>query len=104
MLERRSAVEGHPVRSVQPPQAFEILRLDSFHDLVNLLPGLGFVFLALRGHRYPSPSDRCGILASTRKTKQLPRMSDPQPRGGACGPGCRRARPPPAAFRDSTSA
>src|SRR5215831_16558876 len=89
MLERRLDVEGHDVRCVQPLQAFEILGPDSFHDLVNLLPDLGFVFLALRGHRYPSPSDRCGILASTHKTKQLPRMSDPQPRGGACGPGCR---------------
>src|SRR5215469_5843063 len=77
MLQRRLDVEGHHVRCVQPPQAFEILGPDSFHDLVNLLPDLGFVFLALRGHRYPSPSDRCGILASTRKTKQLPRMSDP---------------------------
>src|SRR5262249_35489981 len=54
MLERRIDVEGHHVRCVQPLQAFEILGPDSFHDLVNLLPDLGFVFLALRGHRYPS--------------------------------------------------
>src|SRR5215475_3243160 len=54
MLERRLDVEGHDVRCVQPPQAFEIFGLDSFHDLVNLLPDLGFVFLASCGHRYPS--------------------------------------------------
>src|SRR6185437_4652170 len=54
MLERRLDVEGHDVRCVQPPQAFEVLGPDSRHDLVNLLPDPGFVFLALRGHRYPS--------------------------------------------------
>ena len=54
MLERRLDVEGHDVRCVQPLQSFEILGPDSRHDLVNLLPDLGFVFLALRGHRYPS--------------------------------------------------
>src|SRR5215469_7119132 len=54
VLERRLDVEGHHVCCVQPRQAVEILGLDSFHDLVNLLPDLGFVFLALRGHRYPS--------------------------------------------------
>src|SRR6185437_10765651 len=54
MLERRLDVEGHDIRCVQPPQAFEVLGPDSRHDLVNLLPDPGFVFLALRGHQYPS--------------------------------------------------
>src|SRR5262245_58288282 len=54
MLERRLDVEGHDVGCVQPLQAVEILGPDSRHDLVNLLPDPGFVFLALRGHRYPS--------------------------------------------------
>jgi hypothetical protein len=54
VLKRRLDVEGHDVRRIQPPQAFEILGLDSCHDLVDLLPDPDLVLLALRGHRYPS--------------------------------------------------
>src|SRR5690349_3225122 len=86
MLERRLDVEGHDVRCVQPLQAFEILGPESLHDLVNLLPDPGFVFLALRGHRYPSLPAGAESWPFTRKTKQLPGMSGPRPRGGACGP------------------
>ena len=47
-------VEGHDVRCVKLLQALEILGSESFDYLVYLLPNLGFVYLALRRHRYPS--------------------------------------------------
>src|SRR5215471_8817843 len=75
MLERRLDVEGHDVRRVQPPQAFEILGPDSFYDLVNLLPDPGFVFLALRGHRWASLPIGAESWLLPPETKQLPRMS-----------------------------
>src|SRR5262245_24287331 len=99
MLERRIDVEGHDVRCVQPPQTFEILGPDSFHDLVNLLPDLGVVFLALRGHRYPSLQIGVESWLLPRKTKQLPRMSGRRPRGGACGQGKGWVKTCPAATR-----
>lgn len=54
MLQRRLDVEGHDVRCVKLLQALEILGSESFDYLVDLLPNLGFVYLALRRHRYPS--------------------------------------------------
>jgi hypothetical protein len=54
MLERRLDVEGHDVRRVEPPEAVEVLALDSFDELVNVPADLGFVHLVLCGHRYPT--------------------------------------------------
>src|SRR5690242_1756601 len=54
MLQWRLDVEGHDVRCVKLLQSLKILGPDSFDNLLDLPANRGFVYLALRRHRFSS--------------------------------------------------
>ena len=84
MLQRRLDVEGHDVRCVKLLQSLKILGPDSFDNLLDLPANRGFVYLALRRHRFSSRLSRVESWLPARvKTTQHPGMSGP----GASGTG-----------------
>src|SRR5690242_20368046 len=83
MLQWRLDVEGHDVRCVKLLQSLKILGPDSFDNLLDLPANRGFVYLALRRHRFSSRLSGVESRLPASTTTQHPGMSGP----GASGTG-----------------
>src|SRR6185369_4498648 len=83
MLQWRLDVKGHDVRCVKLLQSLKILGPDSFDNLLDLPANRGFVYLALRRHRFSSRLSGVESWLPASTTTQHPGMSGP----GASGTG-----------------